>query len=408
MSISMNFRPNHTCSTHSLWLHQLLVLLGRRPSLPSILRSFILDGVYPRSQKEAGAPGTSGSATPEASTPRASTPQQPRRTRSHRQSQSQSSSFNFNPNPKLSLKDQAQRLATMMSAPCYLVLCDGTEVAAIEKDLTVGSVRTSTDFLVHTNHDVHESEASSDPSAIPGVSLAPNNKGPLLAFEEWLEESTTRRDSVAKKWRRHLQRNYPAFFAAISASASAPAPAPAPAPVLAPTPAPAPAPVARTSTPARSSRRSGDSFTNLSISSSRRRLRSNRSLSENQNPSQSSIQNHDQSHDPGHGQNGHGDNNNRGLNPNKNKSSATTATTNATATATATAATAADNNNNNSSNNNNNDDENKPSITLATLKRWIQAGPVTNECTHFSCIMDPKMGEIRWIESLEPAPEDEG
>lgn len=293
MSVSMNFRPNHTCHTHSLWLHQFLVLVGRRHSLPSILRSFILDGVYPqqRGASSSSVVGTAATASPGPRPP---------------------------PKPQ-NLKDEARRLAATTSAPCYLVLCDGTEVVAIEKDLTEGSIRSSTDFLVHTNHDVHEAEASSDPDVVPGVTMHASSVS-LLSFEEWLEDSTNRRDSVAKKWRRHVQKYYPT-----------------------PTPA-APAPP----------RLSTESVSSTTRRQSRRQQQQK--------------------------QNGNG-------NANGNHSSG---------------------NDRISSNEDGDDgDKEKPNITLATLKRWIQADPVTNNCTHFSCIMDPKMGEIRWMESLDPPEEDE-
>lgn len=34
-----------------------------------------------------------------------------------------------------------------------------------------------------------------------------------------------------------------------------------------------------------------------------------------------------------------------------------------------------------------------------TLVKWVGEYPTTNESTHFSCLMDPKTGTIRWIEA---------
>jgi hypothetical protein len=31
------------------------------------------------------------------------------------------------------------------------------------------------------------------------------------------------------------------------------------------------------------------------------------------------------------------------------------------------------------------------------LRRWVRSSPTTNECTHFSCILDPLTGGIRWL-----------
>jgi hypothetical protein len=36
-------------------------------------------------------------------------------------------------------------------------------------------------------------------------------------------------------------------------------------------------------------------------------------------------------------------------------------------------------------------------ISQETVIRWISTWPIKNECTHFGCIMDPKLGEIVWI-----------
>ncbi len=38
------------------------------------------------------------------------------------------------------------------------------------------------------------------------------------------------------------------------------------------------------------------------------------------------------------------------------------------------------------------------SVMEATLKNWLRAAPVMNECTHFMCIMDPQKGTIRFLE----------
>jgi hypothetical protein len=42
-----------------------------------------------------------------------------------------------------------------------------------------------------------------------------------------------------------------------------------------------------------------------------------------------------------------------------------------------------------------------------TLKGWIKADPVMNESTHFACILDPKLGRIRFLERGVEDEEDE-
>ncbi|KAF3928270.1 hypothetical protein AA313_de0208373 [Arthrobotrys entomopaga] len=42
-------------------------------------------------------------------------------------------------------------------------------------------------------------------------------------------------------------------------------------------------------------------------------------------------------------------------------------------------------------------------IGLEKVVSWCETFPITNECTHFSCIMDPKEGEISWLKyHIEP------
>jgi hypothetical protein len=39
----------------------------------------------------------------------------------------------------------------------------------------------------------------------------------------------------------------------------------------------------------------------------------------------------------------------------------------------------------------------KPSITEKTLRRWLSTYPTLNECSHFTAILDPVSGKIRWL-----------
>ncbi|KAF3940916.1 hypothetical protein ABW19_dt0202229 [Dactylella cylindrospora] len=42
-------------------------------------------------------------------------------------------------------------------------------------------------------------------------------------------------------------------------------------------------------------------------------------------------------------------------------------------------------------------------IGIKTVASWLQTWPTMNECTHFSCVMDPKEGEIVWAKNyLKP------
>lgn len=37
-------------------------------------------------------------------------------------------------------------------------------------------------------------------------------------------------------------------------------------------------------------------------------------------------------------------------------------------------------------------------VRESTLRGWVRAYPIMNECSHFGCIMDPRTGTIRWLE----------
>jgi len=141
LSLSLNFRPNHHCSTFKLRLHQLLVIFGFRPAIASYLRNAIFSHIEGSSH--------------------------------------------------VALGDLTAAMAQPKTAPCYLVLCDGERTAVIEKDLVGAKIRESKEFIVHTNHDTK----SEDP-AVP----AQSEKSTILGLEVFLEESEERRECVQKKW----------------------------------------------------------------------------------------------------------------------------------------------------------------------------------------------------------------
>jgi hypothetical protein len=146
LSLSLNFRPNHHCSTRSLRWHQLLVLFGFRQSIISTLRHTLF------------------------------TPTQ------------------------TPLSEVTTSLSTPRSASCYLILCSGTETTVIEKDLHTSKIYTSNSFIVHTNHD--------SPTTTPDgahQSTTPE-KGSVLGLGVFLEESEDRRKCIQKKWNSLVKR----------------------------------------------------------------------------------------------------------------------------------------------------------------------------------------------------------
>jgi hypothetical protein len=141
LSISLNFRPTHRCSTAKLRLHQLLVIFGFRPAIASHIRNAIL-------------PDPTG------------------------------------PPPK-PIRELTAFMAQPPTSPCYLILCDGELTTVIEKEFIGGRIRFSKEFIVHTNHDTR-----SDNPAEP----AQPEKSQLLGMEVFLEESEDRRACLQKKW----------------------------------------------------------------------------------------------------------------------------------------------------------------------------------------------------------------
>ena len=112
LSMSLNFRPTHDASTKwknfRFYLNHLLVLLGRRPSISSVLRQCLL-------------PTTNDS----------------RR-------------FAAN------LESIERYIPVTKSTAAYLIYSDGKRTIAMEKDLYKADVRSSPDFIITTNHDVSE------------------------------------------------------------------------------------------------------------------------------------------------------------------------------------------------------------------------------------------------------------
>jgi hypothetical protein len=140
-------RPTHHCSTLKLRIHQILVIFGFRPSIVSILRKKFLPSF------EAPSP----------------------------------------------LDQLVTDLAKSRSAPCFLILSSGTKTTVIEKDHLDGKVRSASDFIVHTNHDIKDTEASQNMHS-------QKEKSSILGMDAFLEESEERRDCIQKKWNSLVRR----------------------------------------------------------------------------------------------------------------------------------------------------------------------------------------------------------
>ncbi|KAG0646835.1 Acid ceramidase [Hyphodiscus hymeniophilus] len=74
-----------------------------------------------------------------------------------------------------------------------------SRTTVIEKDLSDGKVRTASDFIVHTNHDIKVKDTT-DPTP------APKEKSSVLGMDTFLEESEERHECFQKKWNSLVKR----------------------------------------------------------------------------------------------------------------------------------------------------------------------------------------------------------
>lgn len=129
LSMSLNFRPNHDRSgrlaNFRFYFHHLLVLLGYRPSISSILRQQLL-------------PSQTSSHRAKATTP--------------------------------TLKSIEQTLPSTSTTAAYLIFSDGDRTITMEKDHHTAMVRSSGSFIVALNHD--EAQEASVESCIPNEKAA--------------------------------------------------------------------------------------------------------------------------------------------------------------------------------------------------------------------------------------------
>ncbi|KAJ6561150.1 beta subunit of N-acylethanolamine-hydrolyzing acid amidase-domain-containing protein [Mycena vulgaris] len=142
LSLSLNYRPriDSPSSVLSHRLHQAALLLGFRPSIPSILRRILLS-----------------------------------------------------PSPPPSLADLARDLPRKASTPCYLTFCTPAGILVLEKDLTSAVAQTSDDFLAVTNHDVHMEQLAPE-----GWRALLQQEG--AGHDALVDDSIERKQCVCKMW----------------------------------------------------------------------------------------------------------------------------------------------------------------------------------------------------------------
>ncbi|KAJ8132629.1 hypothetical protein O1611_g1002 [Lasiodiplodia mahajangana] len=159
-------RPCHDCPSRELRWHQLLVLLGKRRSISSVVRSFLLHPSPQVNEMEDAA---------------------------------DTATSNF--------VKRATDLTSIPSAPCYLTLCNGREAAVIVKDYITGTVRSTQGFIAQTNHDPEYHETGK--TQRHETSRRERREVITSAFgvNGWIEESVDRLQCLQKKWDRLVHRS---------------------------------------------------------------------------------------------------------------------------------------------------------------------------------------------------------
>ncbi len=156
LSMSLNFRAIHNASSRNdhmkFYLHHLLVLMGARPSISSILRGYLI------------------SEDPE------------------------------NEHPKR-LEDIVEEIPSRQTTASYLTFCDGVSTVVMEKDYETAVLRWSDTFIGVTNNDQDDDDPRLRKDITPDQQIAPTSSGVRAGMEALVEESRDRLDAIAIKWR---------------------------------------------------------------------------------------------------------------------------------------------------------------------------------------------------------------
>ena len=158
LSLSLNFRPNHDASSRSanfrFYFHHILVLLGIRPSISSLLRDFLLSS----SERS-----------------RASRPARP------------------------ALAWIERQMPSRVTTAAYLIFSDGKRTVIMEKDHRTAIVRSDKNFIAITNHDEAEELAPHEWSEVQSRAHAALQ---MTGMEGLIEDSKSRKECAVKMWKK--------------------------------------------------------------------------------------------------------------------------------------------------------------------------------------------------------------
>ncbi|OQE24976.1 hypothetical protein PENFLA_c009G06108 [Penicillium flavigenum] len=160
LSVSLNFRAVHdTRRDVGFYFNYLLVLLGLRQSITSLLRQLVLP-------MQGGSTGLSNTST---------------------------------------LEEILHEVPCLRTTAAYLIFCDGSSIVAMEKDYGTAFWRRSSSFLIKTNHDEDTTsvmdEAITNDRGYTGLRVADG----MQSMAEIIEESKARQASMQGKWDRRVR-----------------------------------------------------------------------------------------------------------------------------------------------------------------------------------------------------------
>ena len=161
LSVSLNFRPTHDSSN---WLasvrfysHHLLVLFGIRPAISSILRQVLI----PTSNSPSNVKSLGGD-----------------------------------------LDSIERNLPSMKTTATYLIFSDGDRTITMEKDNHTAVVRSSTEFVVTTNHDQADELR---PKSEIAAQDASGRTLQVTGMEGIVEDSIVRKEAAVGRWEKYTK-----------------------------------------------------------------------------------------------------------------------------------------------------------------------------------------------------------
>ena len=202
LSMSLNFRPRHDDSTLAKRLafrrHQLMVILGLRPSISSVLRRYLLS-----QPEECPVHKSRGQSRPMGSLKNAVAD-------SENEGSEQDERTEKEKMRSFDIKTIIIELSSCPSTSAYLIFCTPQAVFSIEKDNHTAFVRTSDGFLTTYNHDAADED---DPRALINAArdLSASQPKAATGMEDIVAYSTDRKRALDKLYSRAVRKRRQRF-----------------------------------------------------------------------------------------------------------------------------------------------------------------------------------------------------